>query len=113
MCYRKIDSTKYSCGHDIPHGDQRIDCNSARCRYSSAHQDNCHDYKSTSSKQWLDINSATNPLDAFTINDGLCLPEHSGLDISWTRCSNNTCTSASDLHSLVWCPQCSSGTSYI
>ncbi|KAK0236311.1 hypothetical protein EDD85DRAFT_637252 [Armillaria nabsnona] len=52
MCYRKIDSTRYSCGHDTPHGDQRIDCNSARCRYSSAHPDNNHDCKSTC-KQWL------------------------------------------------------------
>ncbi|PBL03707.1 hypothetical protein ARMGADRAFT_28957 [Armillaria gallica] len=101
MYYRKIDSTRYSCasGHDT---DQRIDRNSA---YSSANGHDCEN----SSKQWLDIKSAANPADAFTINDGLCLPEHSGLDISWTRHSDNTCTSAGGLKFS----QCSSGTSLL
>ncbi|KAF9037394.1 hypothetical protein BDZ89DRAFT_946188 [Hymenopellis radicata] len=52
MCFRRLENTRHSCGHDITHGDHLVDCGSSACRYSSKHQANHHDCKNTC-KQWL------------------------------------------------------------
>ncbi|KAK0463450.1 uncharacterized protein EV420DRAFT_1518295 [Desarmillaria tabescens] len=52
MCHRRISSTRFLCGHDAPHGDQRIDCGSSKCRYSSHHYAINHECRK-SCRQWL------------------------------------------------------------
>ncbi|TFK31639.1 hypothetical protein BDQ12DRAFT_618541 [Crucibulum laeve] len=52
MCYREVHCTKHSCGHETPQSERRVDCGSARCRYSEAHDSSCKTCPS-SCKQWL------------------------------------------------------------
>ncbi|KAF8880776.1 hypothetical protein BD779DRAFT_1411347, partial [Infundibulicybe gibba] len=52
MCYREVHCVKYACGHQTPSTERRVDCNSSQCRYSNAHNSNCHSC-STTCKQWL------------------------------------------------------------
>lgn len=52
MCYREVQSTRYRCGHDLPHSEHQVDCRSANCRYSASHPPNCSGCPS-SCQQWL------------------------------------------------------------
>ncbi|KAF9008318.1 hypothetical protein BDQ17DRAFT_1237091 [Cyathus striatus] len=52
MCYREVQCTRHCCGHDAPKSEQRMDCGSSNCRYSSKHNPGCQTCP-TSCKQWL------------------------------------------------------------
>ncbi|KIK07570.1 hypothetical protein K443DRAFT_128967 [Laccaria amethystina LaAM-08-1] len=52
MCFRKVQCTRYACGHDTPNAESLVDCGSTRCRYSKEHRGGCKTC-STSCKQWL------------------------------------------------------------
>ncbi|KXN81987.1 hypothetical protein AN958_03334 [Leucoagaricus sp. SymC.cos] len=52
MCYREVKCVKHACGHGTPMSDQRVDCGSARCRYSSSHDASCANCTATC-VQWL------------------------------------------------------------
>ncbi|KAH7882869.1 hypothetical protein F5I97DRAFT_143859 [Phlebopus sp. FC_14] len=51
MCYREVQCRRHACGHEEPFGESKIDCQSDRCRYSSAHPRGCATCSSTCIQQ--------------------------------------------------------------
>ncbi|KAG8215935.1 hypothetical protein J3R82DRAFT_7909 [Butyriboletus roseoflavus] len=41
MCYRETQCIEFSCGHQEPYTDSKVDCGSNRCRYSAQHVRPC------------------------------------------------------------------------
>ncbi|KAI6165186.1 hypothetical protein EDD17DRAFT_1556419 [Pisolithus thermaeus] len=67
MCYREVYKTRRSCGHEEPTSERRVNCNSPRCRYSSAHPSHCPACHATCAQQ---LESARQMVTG--IGDGLC-----------------------------------------
>ncbi|KIJ20606.1 hypothetical protein PAXINDRAFT_66487, partial [Paxillus involutus ATCC 200175] len=53
MCYRIIQYSEYSCGHQFVIRQQIVDCNSQRCRLSGMHDNRNHNCAATCAQSLL------------------------------------------------------------